>query len=466
MRGKYGDKKTYNIGLNKLTRDTPIWYTLADVIGSKLLTGKSPKILKAIRFIPIGIQSLSSISIIGNRLIDPTKEDFFKALTEYRAKIKSERKKHNKDSLKFKQLDSEQNIIKIISNSTSYGIFVEINTENKPNSKTEVYGIDDPFLCESDTLENEGAAFNPIISTFITSASRLILAISEAILKQHGESYAFCDTDSLAIPPQCVEKIQTYFQKLTPYSFKDPLFKIEDQNYNEDTKELEDLWFYGISAKRYVLYNIRDGKPFIRKYSLHGLGHILNPFNNKVDDWQEKIWYDLLDEHYGFIKPESLNFKYSGLYAVSKISITSPHILHRFKIMNRGKPISKQIKPFNFMLVGISNSINPDTEEPIKPVIPYSNNSQRAVYGSLLIIIVEKQWKDNSIGNQWMNYSIITKIIQNRNLRVILGYWKEGISVLAPRCILGKNQTIWMNRWFLVFKRMILLYTLTTKQNV
>jgi hypothetical protein len=49
--------------------------------------------------------------------------------------------------------------------------------------------------------------------------------------------------------------------------------------------------------------------------------------------------------------------------------------------MNKGKPISKQIKPFNFMLVGISNSTNPETEEPIKPVIQYSKNPQRAVYG-------------------------------------------------------------------------------------
>lgn len=94
----------------------------------------------------------------------------------------------------------------------------------------------------------------------------------------------------------------------------------------------------------------------------------------------KKIWYDhLLDEHYGFIKPEYLRLKYSGLYAVSKISITSPHILHRFKIMNEGKPISKQIKPFNFMLVGISNSTNPDTEEPIIPIVPYSKDPQSVV---------------------------------------------------------------------------------------
>ena len=52
--------------------------------------------------------------------------------------------------------------------------------------------------------------------------------------------------------------------------------------------------------------------------------------------------------------------------------------------MNKGKPISKQIKSFNFMMKGISKSTNPDTEEPITPVIPYSKNPQRAVYGSFI----------------------------------------------------------------------------------
>jgi len=45
----------------------------------------------------------------------------------------------------------------------------------------------------------------------------------------------------------------------------------------------------------------------------------------------------------------------------------------------------------------------------------------------LLIIIVEKQSKVNSIGNQWTRYFINTKTILNRNLGVILAYWKDGI---------------------------------------
>ena len=81
--------------------------------------------------------------------------------------------------------------------------------------------------------------------------------------------YAFCDTDSMAIPSEMTNIIQNYFQKLNPYSFDKPLFKLEDENFING-KEFN-LWFYGISSKRYVLYNIVNGKIIIRK-----------PFSKKI----------------------------------------------------------------------------------------------------------------------------------------------------------------------------------------
>jgi hypothetical protein len=47
------------------------------------------------------------------------------------------------------------------------------------------------------------------------------------------------------------------------------------------------------------------------------------------------------------------NFKgYSDKIAVSQSTISKPSILNRFKKMNDNKPYMKQIKPFNFMLIG------------------------------------------------------------------------------------------------------------------
>lgn len=377
VRTNYGEEHAYNIGVNYLSSGIPVGYALADVVASKLLTGKTPKILKAIRFRPVGIQEgLREIEIIGDKKINPEKRDFFKTLIEYRNEIKSQPKTDQSESL--------QNSIKTITNASSYGIFVEINVESAVNPvEVNVYG-NESFNNKRKKVEKFGNSFNPIMAVFITSAARLVLAITEAILQKHGETYAFCDTDSMAIPPEHLKEIQDFFQKLSPYSFSDPLFKLEKENFGDDGKTLKPLLFYGVSAKRYVLYNLENGKIRIRKYSLHGLGHILNPFDNDSEDWQEQVWLDILNEHHGLVGSGELSKKYSHGYAISKMAVTSPHVMRMFKKLNKGKPYDKQIKPFNFMIVGIANQQNPDTANPIKPIAPYTKNPRDAPYAGFV----------------------------------------------------------------------------------
>ena len=86
VRAKY-DGKSQTIGLNHLTSEYPLWFTLADVIAAKLLGGKSPEILEAITFSPKEPQAgLKAISIAGNSnyRVDPLKDDFFKRLIDLR----------------------------------------------------------------------------------------------------------------------------------------------------------------------------------------------------------------------------------------------------------------------------------------------------------------------------------------------------------------------------------------------
>ena len=144
--------------------------------------------------------------------------------------------------------------------------------------------------------------FNPIIAVSITSASRLLLAATEVLLSRHGVTHAYCDTDSMAIPPEYTKDIQGFFQVLNPYNFDEDIFKIEKSN----------VWFYGISAKRYCLFDIdeKTGEITIdkKKYSAHGLGHLLDPLSNYDDDensdnqkhqsWHVEIWKDILDLEY------------------------------------------------------------------------------------------------------------------------------------------------------------------------
>jgi len=374
-RSKYGNKHAYNIGINHISYNGKLWYCLPDVISSKLLCGKTPKIVDAIRFVPVGIQdNLKPIEIFGEQ-IDPAKEDFFKKIIEKRQELKDKK-------------DTREHILKIIANSTSYGIYAQINTISQA-SESEIFGLDH-FTTKTDKTEKIGERFNPILSSLITSGSRLVLAIVETILAQNNAVYAFCDTDSMAVPVKFVSIIQKYFQKLNPYNFDKPLFKLEDENF-VDGKE-NDLWFYGISSKRYVLYNIVDGKIVIRKHSSHGLGHINNPF--KSSDWEKEFWTDILEYHYGKKTIEDINEKYSNHFSTSTLVISTPNLHRRFRKINKGKSFEKMIKPFNFCIVGFGNF------ESIRPLSPYRKNSQEAVFDDFIdyetgkIMRGIQHWKD------------------------------------------------------------------------
>lgn len=196
VRMKYCEENTFNIGVNYVNSNLPIWYTLADVVASKLLTEKSPKIRRAIRFVPNSKQKTLKKSKILGIEIDPNKDNLFKTLIEEREKCKEEFRKK---------------ALKILANATSYGIFVEIN--NQPLEKlrkVKVYS-NEQFTSEVKKLEENGKYFNPIIAVLITSGARLVLAVVEALLKKHNEVHAFCDTDSMAIPSRYVKKYRNFF---------------------------------------------------------------------------------------------------------------------------------------------------------------------------------------------------------------------------------------------------------------
>lgn len=171
--------------------------------------------------------------------------------------------------------------------------------------------------------ETSARHFNPIIGTFLTAGARLVLVAAESLVLQNKEGYvAYMDTDSIFVSSQHAIQVQEFFQTLNPYNNKNvTMFKIEAEN----GKQLERVIFYGISSKRYVLFDCTNNKDnfAIHKCTLHGLGHLLD-----VDEKQ--WWNDILVMHYFSEKKQEIIDMYENKHAVSKLSITTPNVLERF----------------------------------------------------------------------------------------------------------------------------------------
>jgi hypothetical protein len=79
-----------NIGINRIISACPAWFTFADIIASKILTGRMPKILKTLELYPIGRQATNIIKLFGETEIDLGKDDFFTALIDARIDVQDE----------------------------------------------------------------------------------------------------------------------------------------------------------------------------------------------------------------------------------------------------------------------------------------------------------------------------------------------------------------------------------------
>lgn len=361
-----GDRRMFNVGINRITSDTPLWYALPDVIASKILTGKAPKILEAIRFVPKGVQDRMITSEILGVTIDPAKDNLIQVLVEERQKIKQQLSKIPETDPAHHTLSRREHTMKILVNAMSYGIFIELNKESD-KSAFDVYGLT-RFSPDESYFEDPGYYFHPLLGVVITAGSRLFLAMAEAKTIELGAHHAYMDTDSIFVPPEHAQTVAKYFQPLNPYRVDIPLLK----------QDKVDLLFYGVSSKRYVLYQREGDKITIADFKLHGLGHLTNPFPSRKNHWQEEIWQDLLMLHYKQISPVDVEQKYGNLYALTKLTISTYHVYHRFRSLNADKKWENQVKPFNFYNLGFQ--MREENGQMIKPLAPFSKDPQKIVH--------------------------------------------------------------------------------------
>jgi hypothetical protein len=417
------------IGVNYLSADRPLWFTLADCVASKLLAGKAPKVVRAIRLAPKPPQrGLRSLKIAGQAdyAVDPYKDDFYKRVIELRRRVKAELKqaeRRDKNSQETKNLDMDQLALKILANATSYGIFIELNVEDadKEDAPIALFTSQDRRIVEPSKREEPGRYYHPLLATLITGAARLMLALSERLAFDLGLNWSFCDTDSMAFANTGslpfaefagrVRSICDWFTPLNPYE-REPdkapvsIFEIEDQNFSTEKgkqKVLEPLFCFAISAKRYALFNF-DGhkKVIIRKASAHGLGHFAAPYGEEeeargdrdsgVRRWEEDVWKQIISVALSE-RPDEVNYAFRREMqspARSRYGATRPAVLNWFKRFNESRSYAEQVKPFNFLLTFFprrqediavedpAHDFDPKLGE-IRPVAPFEKDSEKAL---------------------------------------------------------------------------------------
>lgn len=363
----------WNIGVNPLTAETPLWYAGPDVIGAKLLSGKTPDTVRAFRLVPSGKQKqLTPLALGGRITVDPQTGDFFRSVIEERKRLKT------RTDLLVEERTRLDQFLKVLANSGSYGVFAEMNVEELRQDESisvTVHGASEPFLCDTSAPENAGAFCCPPIAALITSAARLMLAMLERCVTDLGGSYALDDTDSMAIVSTAdgrmalceggslsaggrsavralrhadVRAIVDRFAQLSPYdpsAVPGSILKIEDENFSLDGTQRQ-LYTYAISAKRYALFERNGDTITVHKYSEHGLGHLRNPTDPDSEnrDWIRELWVFLIREALGLPAKEP---SWLDRPAISRVSISSPAMLRAF---SSDGPYRDRVKPFNFAL--------------------------------------------------------------------------------------------------------------------
>jgi hypothetical protein len=420
VRAPYGPDGDGTIGANYLTSKWSLWFTLADCVAAQQLTGKPVRIERAIVFAPKQAQSdLKEIVIGDGTAINPLDDDLYKGLIELRHEIKRRRDASTAD---YANLDTAQNTIKITASATSYGIFGEINVNDRASEELVRVsgGSDQSFLHLSNKVEQPGRFFHPLLATSITGAARLMLAIAEKLVTDAGLEWAFCDTDSIAIarpegmPTELfyekVDQVVGWFRELNPYNFGGDILKIEDVNYGLETPTIrEHLFVWAVSAKRYVLFNIKNGRPIVRKASAHGLGHIRAPYTAEnpalgipspqaklskigVQLWQHDLWWTIANAAIEGRLDKDLKFDFHEALkhpAMSQYAATTPRNLKWFDEYNSDRSYPNQVKPFGFVCAFYAGNSEIDEKAPGKqkskfkaaatrPVGPFDQDPRRA----------------------------------------------------------------------------------------
>lgn len=371
VRARYGANDEWGNAVNPVHQGPlghALWYSLADVVASTLLTGRPPKILRAVRFEPHGTDPDLLTTTLHNRIpVDPSRQDFFRRVIEERQRLRATGNAADATTAGF---------LKVLANSGAYGVFAELNRTDQPvkaRAQRTVHSTNDSFVCRPESTEEPGGYFFPPLATAVTGAARLMLALLERSVTDLGGAWAFADTDSMAIVSTpnggnipcpggleeladgtpavralhdaAVQTVRARFASLNPYDQE----AVPDMLKREHTATC-----FAISAKRYALYQPTEagGVDCIVKASEHGLGHLLPPSDDGDQAWIDQAWRWIIEPREHQQSPDWLHRP-----AVSQTTISSTRSLRPFTGLPTPKTYAEQVKPYNFLAVAYPHSL-------------------------------------------------------------------------------------------------------------
>lgn len=380
LRQRRTPDEPYTISIGEVHASEARWYTLADVLSAKLRPGCAWRIVKAMEFYGEGAADLQPVLFRNSVRLDPN-EQIFKTVVEQRQIAKSAKRRDDASQLEWAHLELG---LKTMANSGAYGIFAEVNVNAAQKGKAMGGTIYSDDTRELDDVKDErpGAFSNPVLASLVTGAARLFLTMIEMEVANQGGTFAFCDTDSLAIvsgknapagipclEPRAAEAIALKFESLNPYDRS-----IVPAILKREYPEIPDLRCFAISAKRYVLFRWRPNRRvLIVKASESGLGAIIGRTEREnTRRLARRVWLSILMTELPVNRNQKRRAKPLIAFDLPlrrKLPISQPSVLKRkgFADYNRAKAYSHRVKPFNFMQVMTQTLVDGDEVLPMAP---------------------------------------------------------------------------------------------------
>ena len=340
----------------------------------ELLDGKLPRIVRATTFEPKGRQDLQPLTILGTE-VGP-ENDLIRTLTEARIR----EKKEQRTGWEARALG-----LKIVANSGSYGVFVEVNRKRKAGEAT-VRGLDGgPFDTEETELEEPGVDYCPLLAATITSGAHLLLALLDSVAGPLGGEVVYCDTDSAFVTPSKIAgQAAERFDSLSPYSVPVALLKDETaekaprSEYPSGTPDLAPR-FFGLPAKRYclILHN-KNGLPhvFRKAASDHGLGAFDG--SGKREEFVAGVWETILTDG------RTASDRYVGIPATAQFSLSSPALLPRVRKLG-------PIRSFTFLTARFLEP-SPDPTADRSELVAFVPTKDEAARSELMRLPRQRSW--------------------------------------------------------------------------